>query len=71
MDERGRIMIAILIFLTMLCSGSVYCAAYYRHRFEQIIPITAIGAVLLVFLFGIAGQLKLGVSACIALAAVL
>lgn len=64
-------MIAVILFIIIICSGSIYCALYHRRRFEEIMPITAIGTVLIVFVFGVIGQLKFGVIACISLAAAL
>lgn len=57
-------MISNLVFLSLLCSGSVFAAAWKGRKFEEILPITAFGMVLLVFLFGIVGHLYAGVVAC-------
>ena len=63
-------MISNLLFLALLCSGSVFAAAWTKTRFEEVLPITAMSVVLLVFVFGIAGHLYAGVVFC-AIAAVI
>lgn len=64
-------MISNIIFLSFLCSGSVFAAAWKGRRFEEILPITAMGMVLLVFLLGIAGHLYAGVVVCAIISAAL
>lgn len=61
-------LLAILIFLLVLCSGSaLFCAATDLH-FEELAPLTGIGVILVLFLFGLAGSLAMGVYAVLALA---
>lgn len=64
-------MISNLVFLAFLCSGSVFAAAWAKRTFEEVLPITAMSMVLLVFLFGILGQLYAGVVVCAVIAAAL
>lgn len=64
-------MLTNLAFLALICSGSVFCAAWLKRTSEEILPITAMGMVCLVFVFGVLGFLKAGVIACLAVAAVL
>ena len=61
-------MLTNILFLLLLCSGSVYCAARYHRGFEEALPLTAIGIVLLVFLCGVCGCLVAGVYICCFLA---
>ena len=61
-------MIENIIFLGLLCSGGVWCAARFNRTFEETLPLTAMGMVLLVFLFGVCGWLKIGVALCFCIA---
>ena len=61
-------MISTFLLLLILLSGSVLSAVRLHRRFESMIPVTCIGIVLIVFLFGLLGQLLLGVYAVIAAA---
>ena len=45
----------------IISSGGVLCAAYFGKKYEEILPITCAGIVLIMFLFGVAGLLTLGV----------
>lgn len=47
----------LLVVLSALCAP---CAVFYRKRYEDILPISAMGIVLVLFLFGLAGALKAG-----------
>lgn len=60
----------ILLFL-VLCSGSVFGSSFYKKRFEDMLPITCAGIVLLLFLCGTAGFLKAGVSLSLGISLVL
>lgn len=64
-------MLTNILFLLLLCSGSIYCAARYQHGFEEALPLTSIGIVLLVFICGVCGCLVAGVCVSIILAVVL
>lgn len=64
-------MLTNLIFLGLLCSGSVFAAAWLKRSSEEFLPITAMTMVLIVFLFGIAGILEAGVVCCVVIAAAL
>lgn len=57
-----------LLFLAVISSGSIGCAAFYNKKYENVLPITCIGMVLLLFLFGILGHLKLGFYVILAIA---
>lgn len=61
-------MISTIFLLLILLSGSFLGAVRFHRRFETIIPITCIGIVLVLFLFGLLGQMLLGVYAVIAAA---
>lgn len=62
---------AIMLFVLLLSSGSAFCAARYGKRYERVLPITALSAVMVLFLFGLCGLLKAGVYAVLSAAAVL
>ncbi|MDY4598475.1 MAG: hypothetical protein SPC78_02435, partial [Candidatus Faecousia sp.] len=51
------------LFLGVLLSGSVFAAARFGRKFEEILPITCMGMVLVLFLFGAVGILGTGVYA--------
>lgn len=57
-----------LLFLAVISSGSIGCVAFYNRKYENVLPITCIGMVLLLFLFGILGHLKLGFYTILAIA---
>ena len=56
-------MLDIGLFFAVLLSGSVFAAARFGRKFEEILPITCMGIVLALFLFGAAGILGAGVYA--------
>ena len=56
-------MLDIGLFFAVLLSGSVFAAARFGRRFEEILPITCMGIVLTLFLFGAVGLLGAGVYA--------
>ena len=60
-------MLVNLLFLAVLSSGSVFCAAFFQKKYEQILPLTAMGAVLVLFIFGVCGALKAGFYAVLVL----
>ena len=64
-------MLTTLLFLLLLSSTSVYCALRFQKSFELTLPVSAMGSVLVLFLFGLAGQLRAGVWAVVLLALVL
>lgn len=49
-----------LIFLCIISAGSIFGAVLYRRKYEEILPLTTMGIVLTLFVFGIFGALKLG-----------
>ena len=53
-------MLVNLIFLMIISSGSLFCAAGFDKKYEQILPITCIGYSLILFLSGVFGNLKYG-----------
>lgn len=63
-------MLDIGLFLAVLLSGSVFSAARFGRKFEEILPITCMGVVLTLFLFGAVGFLGAGVYAVLLAAAV-
>ncbi len=62
-------MLDIGLFLAVLLSGSVFAAARFGQKFEEILPITCMGIVLVLFLFGAVGILGAGVYAILIAAA--
>lgn len=60
----------ILLFL-VLCSGSIFGSSFCKKRFEDMLPITCAGIVLLLFLCGTAGFLKNGVPLVLGISLVL
>ena len=62
-------MLDIGLFLVVLLSGSVFAAARFGRKFEEILPITCMGIVLTLFLFGAVGILGAGVYAVLIAAA--
>lgn len=56
-------MLDIGLFFVVLLSGSVFAAARFGRRFEEILPVTCMGIVLTLFLFGAVGFLGAGVYA--------
>lgn len=61
-------MISSILLLLILFSGSLLGVVRFHRRFEAIMPITCIGIVLVLFLFGLLGRLLWGVYAVIAAA---
>lgn len=61
-------MLDIGLFFAVLLSGSVFAAARFGRKFEEILPITCMGIVLVLFLFGAVGLLSAGVYAVLLLA---
>ena len=61
-------MLDIGLFLAVLLSGSVFAAARFGRKFEEILPVTCMGFVLVLFLFGAVGLLNAGVYAVLLLA---
>ena len=54
-------MISLALFFLILCSGSFFCAAACDKKFEELLPVTMAGSVLIIFLTGILGSLLPGV----------
>lgn len=59
-------MIFYLLTLLILLSGSLLGAVRFQRRFEEILPLTCIGIVLILFLFGLMDHLLWGVYAVVA-----
>lgn len=53
-------MTPILLWFAILSSGGVLGAAFWKHRFEEILPITCSVIVLVMFFCGVAGNLSVG-----------
>ena len=51
---------AVILFLLCISSGSVYAAARWNRKYEEVLPLTCCTMVLTMFLFGVFGFLKLG-----------
>lgn len=54
-------MLSLLFWFGVISSGSVLCAAVWGRKYEEILPVTCSTIVLLLFLCGICGILKIGV----------
>lgn len=57
----GTGVISVIILLCTISSGSVICAAKYRKRYEEVLPVTCAACVFLLFIFGLLGILEAGV----------
>lgn len=57
------VMLAYSVFFLAVSSGSIFCCARYGRKYEEILPITCMGIVLVLFIFGILGILKVGIFA--------
>lgn len=65
------LVISVVIWFAILSAGSIYGAAVWKKRYEEMLPVTCSAIVLILFVFGIAGNLKAGVAITELLAAVL
>lgn len=65
------LVISVVIWFAILSAGSIYGAAVWKKRYEEMLPVTCSAIVLILFAFGIAGNLKAGVAVTELLAAVL
>jgi len=54
-------MLESLIIVLTLCSGSFLGAAKFHKRFEEVLPISSMSLICVLFLFGLAGLLKYGI----------
>lgn len=59
-------MFSITIFL-LLSSGGVFASAFFKKRFEEILPVTCMGIVAVLFLFGMLNALNTGLYAVLVL----
>jgi len=60
---------ALVLFYLLLLSGSIYCCARYDCAVGDVLPLTAIGSVFFLFLFGLLGLLRVGFYCLLVLAA--
>lgn len=60
-----------IILLGILMTGSVFGAAIYEKRFEELLPVTCATIILTIYAAGIAGALKLGVYVVLVLSTIL
>ena len=51
---------SLILFFLCISSGSVYAAARWERKYEEVLPLTCCAMVLTMFLFGVFGFLKLG-----------
>lgn len=51
--------LSLLLFILLISSGSIFCSSYFNRKFEEVLPITCIGIVLISFLLGLVGLLKI------------
>lgn len=63
-------MIVQLCLLMVFCTGSVLCCAYFDKKFEEVLPLTLTGMVLVLFGTSLIGQMLLGVYLVLFLSAV-
>lgn len=61
----------IMLFMMIVSSGSVFAAAFFGRRYEETLPVTLFGHVLIIYAFGLVGFLKAGVYTANLLAAAL
>lgn len=54
-------MFAYIVFFMAISSGSVFCGARFGRKYEEILPITCMGIILILFVFGILGILRAGI----------
>lgn len=64
-------MLSLVLFFLLISSGGVYAAVRHGRRYEEAVPLTIFCGVEVMFLFGLADSLKLGVWAVCAIAAAL
>lgn len=55
-------MITIALYFFLICSGSAFACAYFTYKFEQVLPITVLSSVFLLYFFGLFDKLLSGVS---------
>lgn len=60
---------ALILFFLCLSSGSVYAAARWGRKYEELLPVTGCAIVAVLFFFGVLGQLQTGFWAVCALCA--
>lgn len=60
-------MITNLVFFFVIAAGSVYGVARFEKRFEEMIPISVMGMVIILYLFGLMGYLRMGMIAIYAI----
>lgn len=64
-------MLALCVMFLIICSGSFFAMAAFDSRFERVLPLTCLSAIMLVYIFGICGWLKCGVYAVLVATVVL
>lgn len=64
-------MISVILWFVILSAGSVYGAAVWKKRYEEMLPVTCSVIVLILFICGILGNLKAGVAITMLLATAL
>ncbi len=53
--------ISLFIIIMVLCSLSIFCSQVFKKRFEEVIPVTIMGIVFILYLFGLFEILKIGI----------
>lgn len=53
--------LAYTVFFVAISSGSIFCSVRFGRKYEEILPITCMGTVMILFIFGILGILKTGI----------
>ncbi len=53
--------VSLFLIIIVLCSFSVFCSQVFKKRFEEVIPVTIMGIIFILYLFGLFGILKTGV----------
>lgn len=54
-------MISIIIFMACIMSGSIFSAAVLKRRFEDAVPLTCMGIILILYILGLMDGLEYGV----------
>lgn len=53
-------MLSLALFFLFISSGSLFAAALFNRKYEEVLPVTCSGIILILFLFGILGNLLAG-----------
>ena len=59
-EKEDDKVVSVILWFLILSAGSVYGAAMWKKRYEEMLPITCSAIVFLLFVCGIAGNLRVG-----------